>query len=486
MNRPPIQQCRRCGAPLSERSSFCPECGALQRAAPIERVRAPRRPWWVPAGLAAGGLAAVLGGALVGVLVLGTPDPGRAGASPTLDASATANASAPSDASVPPATPVATPTSATVAAPIIPNRAIAEVTTGGDLNLRAASNQGAEVLGVLKQGQRLFVIGEPVERDGLRWYRVATVNDPTQCAETCGLIGFAATPPTDEDRWIAEVELSCPSSPMTADAIGGLQPLEALSCYGRSDIVVTGTMDMPFHGPITPYRYDPQWLRTGYSAYMYEAPWIWFVTPPDSGLDPVQAGQIVRVTGHLEDPAAPDCRATVNADFFGGEVPESFVPIDRARVVLDCRATFIWTDYEIIGFDGLQAPDLPVLANDAPSLAHQIAPGDTFETDTVGAASEPEHACIDPERGPTYLGKTAWWSFAGTGEPVTIDTAGSSFDTVIGVYREVDHLEPIGCVDDVLDSLQARISVETEAGRRYVVQVGGYAGDSGLIVISLD
>jgi hypothetical protein len=52
----------------------------------------------------------------------------------------------------------------------------------------------------------------------------------------------------------------------------------------------------------------------------------------------------VRVTGHFEDPAATSCRATVDPAFEG----EGHVPPDPALVILGCRATFAWTDYEVI------------------------------------------------------------------------------------------------------------------------------------------
>ena len=48
------------------------------------------------------------------------------------------------------------------------------------------------------------------------------------------------------------------------------------------------------------------------------------------------------------------------------------------------------------------------------------------------------------------FGFTAWWTFNGTGGQVTIDTAGSTFDTVLAVYTgSPGSFTQVACVDDV-------------------------------------
>jgi hypothetical protein len=112
---------------------------------------------------------------------------------------------------------------------------------------------------------------------------------------------------------------------------------------------------------------------------------------------------------------------------------------------------------------------------------------------TDGMQPDAEMPC-STEYGPIGLGRTAWWRFVGTGSEVTIDTAGSGFDTVLGLYADDSDgvLSQLDCVDDV-DSLsdpgasllQARITVPTEAGRTYWIQVGGYGGHSGTLTLAL-
>lgn len=131
------------------------------------------------------------------------------------------------------------------------------------------------------------------------------------------------------------------------------------------------------------------------------------------------------------------------------------------------------------------------LANDLPENALPLAPGDALRGSTLGTQPEPEAPCTftDPESGEPFelpFGHTAWWTLDGTGGQVTIDTAGSSFDTVVAVYVESGAgLEQVACVDDV-DSLQARVTLDTASGTTYLVQVGGYGYQAGTLELSAD
>jgi hypothetical protein len=42
----------------------------------------------------------------------------------------------------------------------------------------------------------------------------------------------------------------------------------------------------------------------------------------------------------------------------------------------------------------------------------------------------------------------------------------------------------VACVDDV-DSLQARVTLATDAGVTYLIQAGGFAGQAGSLVLAL-
>jgi hypothetical protein len=142
-----------------------------------------------------------------------------------------------------------------------------------------------------------------------------------------------------------------------------------------------------------------------------------------------------------------------------------------------------------------RGPKPKPIANDTPETALPLAIGDSDQILTGGNAPEPEAPCLveDPESGETFevpMGYTAWWTFDGTGSDVTVSTAGSDFDTVVAVYQLVDEaLVQVACVDDVFEpefSLQAVVTVATESGGVYYIQAGGFAGDTGNLVVSLE
>jgi hypothetical protein len=345
--------CRRCGADLARGAAFCAECGApAYAAAPsARREAAPGRPWWVPAAIVVGGIAAIGGGALL-ALALGN-DNGTA-ADPSATPAASVTASAPAVASDGPSIePTPSPSPTPAQAPIIANRAIIQV--GADaLNLRQQPNEAASILAEMPPGQRLFVIGEPTDAGDLRWYRVAVSAGP-DCPEDCNLIGYVATPVlAEEEAYVSEVGVECPTSPMTHAQLTSILPLEALHCFGRNDVVVTGTVDTPCCTPPNPIRITPEWLGGPAPAFLrLDGAGLWLVefrADPGIQLEVPERGDVVRVIGHFEDPAATSCRAAVDREVSGDDPVQ--LP-DPARVILDCRATFVWTGYEVTDFEDL-------------------------------------------------------------------------------------------------------------------------------------
>lgn len=133
-------------------------------------------------------------------------------------------------------------------------------------------------------------------------------------------------------------------------------------------------------------------------------------------------------------------------------------------------------------------PGGKVPSNDLPGGAKALAVGSRTTINTRGASSDAEvvfpcAALFDFETGEFVVvpvGHTVWYTVTGTGDPVTIDTAGSDYDTVVAVYTESGGVyDPVACVDDVLldpvgRTLQASVTFDTVAGETYYVQVGGF------------
>jgi hypothetical protein len=108
---------------------------------------------------------------------------------------------------------------------------------------------------------------------------------------------------------------------------------------------------------------------------------------------------------------------------------------------------------------------------------------------TAGTSPEPEASCtvLDPEfNEPVELpiGFTAWWTLTADGE-VTVDTAGSDFDTVLGIYvADEAGMTQVACVDDA-ESLQGAVTFVADAGTTYLIQAGGYGYQTGQLELAV-
>jgi hypothetical protein len=239
--------------------------------------------------------------------------------------------------------------------PILSNRAIAELRVDA-LNVRETGSPTARVLGQLSVGARVFVIGTPQVVEDMYWYRVGVV-DGTYTGAECSWhpcvtdIGHVATP-VNEDPWLVESEVVCPPSPMSAADLAALHPLEQLHCYGDQEIVLSGLLDTPCCSYFGPIQFDPAWLARpdgpAYFAVAGNGPPIWFRMDPAAGLEVPARGDVVRATAHFDHDAATSCRASPDPSIGAeGFDPETDLP-SVAGLILDCRARFVVTDYEVI------------------------------------------------------------------------------------------------------------------------------------------
>ncbi len=94
----------------------------------------------------------------------------------------------------------------------------------------------------------------------------------------------------------------------------------------------------------------------------------------------------------------------------------------------------------------------------------------------------------EPEIAGNPGGKSVWWQWpAPISGPVTISTIGSSFDTLLGVYRgtALSNLVLVASNDDAEGTLQSDVSFQAVAGTNYEIAVDGFNGASGEIVLTL-
>ncbi|HYI65773.1 MAG TPA: hypothetical protein VEW95_02500 [Candidatus Limnocylindrales bacterium] len=152
-------------------------------------------------------------------------------------------------------------------------------------------------------------------------------------------------------------------------------------------------------------------------------------------------------------------------------------------------------DYAEHSFEsGSQGGNTRPAANDTPETAEAIKPGGGATAHTAGTALDGEavSACLFDGWNQWNLGHSVWYTVVGNGGPMTLDTGGSDFDTVIAAYTAgAAGLTEVACNDDeALDpygvSRQAKLTIETDAGVVYYVQIGGYVDQSGHLRLRLD
>jgi len=164
----------------------------------------------------------------------------------------------------------------------------------------------------------------------------------------------------------------------------------------------------------------------------------------------------------------PDVNAAVDANNRG---------FDGCRVPVDCgaHAALALAPNDSFG-RGIAAAKAKNI-----SLSAQVFLTEGFNCD---ASKEPEEPDIAGNPG----GKPVWWQWQATVSGlVTIQTAGSSFDTLLGVFVGPTHsnVTLVASSDDTSGSLAAEVTFPATAGTNYLVVVDGFDGACGSVVLQV-
>lgn len=119
--------------------------------------------------------------------------------------------------------------------------------------------------------------------------------------------------------------------------------------------------------------------------------------------------------------------------------------------------------------------------SDAFALAGGSAAVNSSNAEATKESGEPDHAGAAG-------GKSVWWIWiANQNGAVTIDTSGSSFDTVLGVYSgsAVGALTVVASDDDSGQGLSSQVGFNAVKDTTYRIAVDGYGGASGQIALQL-
>jgi hypothetical protein len=167
-------------------------------------------------------------------------------------------------------------------------------------------------------------------------------------------------------------------------------------------------------------------------------------------------------------PAAPCATPASYSGLGGGVHTFTVVATDIAGNVDPTPATATWTVY-----NDLFAAALPIVG------AAGTVRGTT--TDASREPGEPRHAANNAG------GRSVWfaWTAPRSGTAV-VDTFGSSFDTLLGVYTgsTVSALARIASNDDYGGRYQSRVAFNAVAGVTYRIAVDGWSGLSGPYVLN--
>jgi hypothetical protein len=131
-------------------------------------------------------------------------------------------------------------------------------------------------------------------------------------------------------------------------------------------------------------------------------------------------------------------------------------------------------------------------------LSQDICLSDNFVTAvalsaTAGSYSDDNQYATKEAGEPNHAGnaacKSLWYTWtAPTNKPVTFDTLGSTFDTVLAVYtgNVISNLTPVVSNDDIAGwtNRQSRVTFTPVSGETYHIAVDGFGGASGILILN--
>ena len=347
------------------------------RPQPGVRRRNRATPWALVIGIV---LLAVLATVLAVVLLTRDGDGGAGIGSPSATPSSTASGpgtpvasasdgspGAGASASAPAASAGPTPV---VAAPegILPPGSVVEVIADG-LRIREEPSTSSAVLGSVAAGEVLYLVSNPnvlgpKEAEGFDWYVV--MHAPGWDGWPENPPGFGDGPSGDprvsgwvaagsaSEAFLALAPVECPEGTVDIHTLYAMTPWARLACFGARQLTFEGTYGCGGCGGMAPGTFAPEWLAHPLDAKLIQPPYaephsvsellVLRDPPEDPTLGEVEAGSVLRVTGHFNDPRAADCAIAP------GE-PDTEEPADDLAAEWFCREQFVVESWEVLGTD---------------------------------------------------------------------------------------------------------------------------------------
>jgi hypothetical protein len=231
-----------------------------------------------------------------------------------------------------------------------------------ELNIRAGPCTAAKKFAPLKKGKLMIVSSQPfgpVKADGYAWYQVLdppnTPNDqlpalperwfPDGTDTSFGWIAVADA----STAFVKPVAARCPTT-VDLENVQAMLPAEWLACFS-APIVLQGTFGCGGCGGESNLISEPRWLAGPFEFDQLHIRWgdefqsvsVPIHFGPDGPASPTD-GSIIRVTVHLDDPAAQTCR-------FEWPTDDSSFIVPKEYAISWCRERFVVDSYEVIGTD---------------------------------------------------------------------------------------------------------------------------------------
>jgi hypothetical protein len=230
--------------------------------------------------------------------------------------------------------------------------------TVAQLNVRAAPKSTGQKLATLPKGAIVLVRDWPVHAGGYTWYfgyqpmlppGGAIPQLPTPLAPGIDPVAGWIAAGTSADAYVLPIAPRCPSVVDLANVEGMLNS-ELIACFGTRAFVLQGTFGCGGCGGTDSGRYAPEWLaaRSDYDFLSRNPSAIVgpmaLRFPPSGPVRPPQ-GSIIKVTVHLEDPAASTCAVKAVND------SGTLVSIAPAAAGTWCRSQLVVERYDVLGTD---------------------------------------------------------------------------------------------------------------------------------------
>ena len=218
---------------------------------------------------------------------------------------------------------------------------------------------GATLAGLqLAPGSELLLKDGPVTKDGYVWYEAYFPAGP-EGNQVVPESAWVAAGPIGQDPTLIEIgPLRCPSVPISVALLGSMTELARRECLGDRPVEVHGVLEQCYHDGIRIYSAQPAWLGPSCGLYLtYElgtSVGVAIHLPPSMRLPrELSRGDLIRMVGHVNDPAAAQCQVVPTGEV---QVTEAEIELAQQQVLLACRSAFVIRELEVTGHIDLANP----------------------------------------------------------------------------------------------------------------------------------